>query len=416
MLLIGDIHINSSFQDNIILWLQKYINANPDEENIIFLGDYVYHFAYDRTALLALYDLFVDLFFQWKSVYILAGNHDRLGQHFVYAEAQKAFQIISKKLDSEVWKWKIYFITEPKEFEIEWEDVFFLPYVLPWVLNVENISKQRTHLLESELKNEKLSGQINEIVWQKIQKKSNFLLIHHYYFNKTQFPGQKSKFAYKDVALSEDLFNANIKIISWHLHAPFVYKNYLCLGSIRSTSSLEFNQIKCLAKYNPQTQKTILTEISINPYIFIELETQQGLFEGDDEIEAITQKTIDQKIENLILLVKDQLSQSSQRNIEFQKQQQRNLRQLTVSIKVPDLDYEKIDNYIDKDFRTELKDVRLKKQTANISQIIEKFNTEGKNLSSGFADRKEILKQHLKQQYLDDYEKYMEVLRDLKLL
>jgi len=54
----------------------------------------VYHFAYDRNALLQLYKLFLELFEQGKDVYILAGNHDRLGNSFVFEEAQKAFNII----------------------------------------------------------------------------------------------------------------------------------------------------------------------------------------------------------------------------------------------------------------------------------------------------------------------------------
>jgi hypothetical protein len=45
------------------------------------------------------------LFEQEKDVYILAGNHDRLGNSFVFEEAQKAFNIIQSsefiKQDSE---------------------------------------------------------------------------------------------------------------------------------------------------------------------------------------------------------------------------------------------------------------------------------------------------------------------------
>ena len=94
MLLIWDIHINTRYQDKILTELSTVFSAYPDEKNIVFFGDYVYHFAYDRNALLELYNMFLDLFTQGKNVYVLSGNHDRLGSSFVFEEAQKAFEII----------------------------------------------------------------------------------------------------------------------------------------------------------------------------------------------------------------------------------------------------------------------------------------------------------------------------------
>jgi UDP-2,3-diacylglucosamine pyrophosphatase LpxH len=93
MLLIGDIHINSKYKDKILSSLKSFLAGHPEEKNLIFLGDFVYHFSYDRNALLALYDLFLDLYQQGKTLYILAGNHDWLGSHFVFEEARKAFEI-----------------------------------------------------------------------------------------------------------------------------------------------------------------------------------------------------------------------------------------------------------------------------------------------------------------------------------
>ena len=100
MLLVGDIHINTRYQDKILTELKTIFSAYPDEKTIIFFWDYVYHFAYDRNALLQLYKLFLELFEQGKDVYILAGNHDRLGSSFVFEEAQKAFDIIQ---NAELW-------------------------------------------------------------------------------------------------------------------------------------------------------------------------------------------------------------------------------------------------------------------------------------------------------------------------
>lgn len=66
----------------------------PREKSIIFAGDFVYHFSYDRKALLQLYGFFLELFQDGKEVFVLAGNHDRIQEHFVYAESQQAFAIM----------------------------------------------------------------------------------------------------------------------------------------------------------------------------------------------------------------------------------------------------------------------------------------------------------------------------------
>jgi UDP-2,3-diacylglucosamine pyrophosphatase LpxH len=95
MLLIGDIHITSRMTKGIISMLGDFVDAHPQEQDIVFVGDYVYHFAYDRNALFALYEFFITLLQAGKRVYVLAGNHDRLGNSFVYAEAQKAFSVLT---------------------------------------------------------------------------------------------------------------------------------------------------------------------------------------------------------------------------------------------------------------------------------------------------------------------------------
>jgi UDP-2,3-diacylglucosamine pyrophosphatase LpxH len=95
MLLVGDIHITSPMAHSIIMMLEDFVAAHPQEQDIVFVGDYVYHFAYDRTALFALYEFFIKLLQSDKRVYVLAGNHDRLGNSFVYAEAQKAFSVLT---------------------------------------------------------------------------------------------------------------------------------------------------------------------------------------------------------------------------------------------------------------------------------------------------------------------------------
>jgi hypothetical protein len=131
------------------------VDTYPDEQNIIFLGDYVYHFSYDRNALMSLYHFFLELFKAGKHVYILAGNHDWLGNTFVFEEAKKAFALFESN---------IHFITEPMLKEIEGEKIFFLPYFI----DTENAKREMGNVIRSPLsvlpslldspnKNEKLS-------------------------------------------------------------------------------------------------------------------------------------------------------------------------------------------------------------------------------------------------------------------
>lgn len=78
MLLVGDIHICKKQQQQLLEQLRDFFTQHPSETQIVFLGDYVYHFTYERGALLALFALFVELIQQGKELWIVAGNHDRL--------------------------------------------------------------------------------------------------------------------------------------------------------------------------------------------------------------------------------------------------------------------------------------------------------------------------------------------------
>ena len=259
MLLIWDIHITSRYKDQIIANIKDFVASNPNEKTIIFLGDFVYHFSYDRNALLALYEFFLELFTEGKEIYVLAGNHDWLGETFVFHEAQQAFSLLNQEINARkigsMWLGGLHFITEPCFKEIEWENVLFLPYYLK-SLGGENTSTRLNELIASlkgsAHKNEQKSWEINEIVANALDKYDNLTLIHHYYINWTKFPGQNSVFGFKDIALSNwFLDDPKLKMISGHLHQAFALKNYLCVWDLWSTSSLEINQPKFLFVYTP---------------------------------------------------------------------------------------------------------------------------------------------------------------------
>lgn len=404
MLLIWDIHITSKHKDRIIQELKTYINAHPTENTIVFLGDYVYHFSYDRTALLSLYHFFVELFEQGKNVYILAGNHDRLGNSFVFEEAQKAFSIIQKYDTNH--KGNLHFITQPTIITIENQNIILFPFMLQvpeqqpkqqpsWIKNIE-------YLATSSNKNEQISWKINNCLAVLLEQYPESLVIHHYYFNKTKFPGQKSQFSYKDIALSQELLDMpNIQFLSGHLHQAYSYKNYLCTWSVRSTSPLEINQEKFLFHYNEKNKSYSATPIRINPYFQYE------------EGQKITQKTIEETFQQ-------QTEKSKQNFIGTQHIQLQNsdfypLQYTAITIVWNTLHYEDIENYVDTNIVNQLNQIKFKKQSINTDILLEKLQLSSQDNQS-FADRKQLLKEYIAQKYPWEYPEYEAILQELKVL
>lgn len=429
MLLVGDIHINARYKDRIIDELRKYINDNADEKNIIFLGDYVYHFSYDRQSLLELYDFFVELYMQGKNVYVLAGNHDWLGSSFVFEEARKAFDIIGK-LDLTNSKWQLKFFTSPEVINIEGEVVLFFPYMLEQPkddLDIElwtdELSTQIKTLLESKHKQEYHSGWVNKLLYQYVNKYDKLTVLHHYYIEGTTFPGQKSKFYYKNIALSNKfLDNSKIKMISGHLHQNFVFKNYVCLWSVWNTHSLEINELKWLWKYSSEQDKLLMKQIVINPYIWIDNTEvkMEWLFGNEWETEThykkIDAELLNEKYKEIIEENKQNMLDKSVWNVEFDLKEKLSLSDVNLSVKVWEIDYTKIENYVDKEVLEQLKDIKLKKQTANMKDLLKDFDVSTKNLTTGFADWKTILKEYLKKKYGEEYSIYEKMMDELKLL
>ena len=406
MLLIWDIHINARFQDKIIEQLDTYVHQHRDEKHIIFCWDFVYHFSYDRNALLALYHFFLELLQEGKYLYILAGNHDWLGNSFVFEEARKAFAIVNEITHEQG---KIFFITQPQTYDIEGQKTLFLPYTID-VKNMEtkkvelpiNIQWTIDLLRHSTNKNELISAAVNEYLRSYISDKKDLLVIHHYYINNTKFPGQKSIFNYKDVALHEDILKqTNIKSISWHLHQSFAHGNYVCLGSVRSTTPLEANQNKFLFQYKNGILEA--TQSDINPYITVE---QWDWSFSQSDLEA--------KIKTILEDNKKNLS-SDFRKISFIDNPPE-LKNISLSIKTDAIDYQNIDEYIAPELRIQIKDVKLKKESIELNELLENFEISAKNLSTWFADRKDILKSYLMKKHGDEYDKYEKKLKELKLL
>ena len=373
MLLIGDIHINTRYQDKILDELRDIFSTYPNEKTIIFFWDYVYHFAYDRNALLQLYKLFLDLFEQGKDVYVLAGNHDRLGSSFVFEEAQKAFDVLLHDRFKELTKWKgkVHFVTKPLLENIEGEEMLLLPFFLPNKIEENNYSPKNerlksisdfaTLLEKSNHKHEQFSWYINTFLAEQIDKNPNLTIFHHYYINGTAFPWQKSKFNYKDIALNEQFLDIpSIKMISGHLHQPFTHTNYLCLGSVRSTSSLETNQNKYVFQYDTKSKKVTAIPLMINPQVTI-----RSTWAVSTEMLLNELQTINE--------VNKWYFSSPAWNIAFKEDLKPNLTNISLTLNVEHIDYDKIDELIEPDLRTACKDIRLKKDIENMDNLLNSF-------------------------------------------
>lgn len=402
MLLIWDIHITQRSKDKIISWIKNFVSQNPDEKNIIFLWDYVYHFSYDRTSILELYNLFLEFFENWKHVYILAWNYDRLWTSFIYQEAQKAFDIINNL--SKQNEGKLTFITKPIIENIEDQNLLFFPFILDsHEINYTNPLFEE--LAKSTNKNEQVSWYINQTLENFIEKNKDLTIIHHYYINNTVFPWQRSRFSYKDIALSEGfLKNNTIRLISWHLHQWFIKDNYLCTWSIWSTNSLEINQNKFLFKYNTTNQEITANFININPYILIE------------STEKIDKNTLKIKIDEIIQDNKNNFEKNDLWKIKFENNNPENIENISLSIKVQDINYEKMENYIDSALMTEIKDIKLKKNLQSVWELLKDFSISTDNLKIWFTDRKTILQEYIKNKFWSDYIHYDKILKELKLI
>lgn len=418
MLLVGDVHITTRMTDRIITMLRDFVDANSTEKNIVFVGDYVYHFAYDRVALFALYEFFVQLFEQGKTVFVLAGNHDWLGDSFVYAEVKKAFDLLHSHSDG-----KLHFITEPVVHTIDGEDVLFFPYMIHRVSGIpelksatndieQSIQTQISTLAASDNKNEQFSAYINSLLLSYTQQYDSLTVVHHYYTNAIQFPGYASRFSFKDIALSEYFLNmAHIRLISGHIHAPFIHKNYCCIGSIRSTSSLEHNTIKWL--FRLQGKKLALTIRMINPYRVFGQEVRDILELGSA---AITAKDIDTLYEHICQEYTQSLAATSTWDIAIEKTPLPPLEYMHIQLIVDNADYEQLAHYVDDSILAQCKDIKLKKYNPAVQDLLEQFVASNQKIISTFSDRKQVLKDYVQTKYPDDYSKYEEVLQELQVL
>lgn len=238
-------------------------------------------------------------------------------------------------------------------------------------------------LLDSSNKQEQQSGRVNALLERELlghRKPANepgdplwiassqaprhdsVYLIHHRYIADQMFPGQQAIFSYKSPALSSQwLDTPGLKMISGHLHTAFSYKNYLCLGSVRHTSPLEYNQWKfCFVLCEDGVVDCSC--VSINPYIHTSLESLQS----PALLETFLQANYYEQQSRFA---------SSQWNISYPDFQLPDMTSLHITIRSDDLSYDMLQQSISPEIFASAGDVSIKKQTMQMDQFVALLET-----------------------------------------
>lgn len=401
MLFVWDIHSTRKTIHPCIEAVEELVARNSKDDVIVFVWDYVYHFNYDRVALHALFSYWVELVNKWKKLFILAWNHDWIQNQFVFAEWQLAFDT----LQSTIWLWSIEFITKPIQHNIQWRDILFFPYTTQFENAV--VRSEYEELNESSNAKERLSWVANSTIhtmideWKQTSDWSQKLLVvHHWYIAKVAFPWQFAKFGYWSPALSNHwLDDDQIMMLSWHLHQPFIERNYCCVGSLRSTSPLEINQQKYLFALCSNTRSLIASPVRINPYYQAELEELSWW------VDVLVQNVEDESKQHL---------QSPLWNMEYDMLIWESWNETTTLTVITDqpgsLDA------VDDDIKQQIGTLRQKQSSQTLGTLITSMQESSKELDKSFSDRKMLLNEFLSAKYGDRKDQYIKDLEALGVI
>jgi predicted phosphodiesterase len=420
MILIPDIHINAKYGNKILAKLEELFAKHKDDE-VVFLGDYVYMFSYDRSYLLKLFKLFISLCKEGRKVKIMAGNHDWIQDQFVFEEGKHLREMF--EAGENTMKGSLQFITQPTQWVDEMQTLHVvIPYndrleepaesefydtkLLTFSEQTEVLESSRG-LLESPKKGEKLSWLLNSIVLTYYETNKNkypkIVFYHHYYTAKTFFPGVNTQFQFRDGAIHPKFLDINgIMLISGHIHEPFSFQNYLCCGSFWHTSSLEKNEAKYYFVWD--VNKWFEAQmLHINPKISFEVSSK----DLDGEIE-ITDLEVQEQIDKMLAESQNNLKSSfvpiiieeiiSLANLDVTLQTAGPTSQIkaeSLAIKLNHIEIKKIDNLVNKD---------------QFNSIIES------DFRSSFSDWKQLLSEYLHHKYDADHDSLIDFLHNYNII
>lgn len=404
MILIPDIHINSQHWDRILNHLES-IAIQHDDREILLLGDYVYMFSYDRSMLIRLFKLLVQRTQSWKVVKVMSGNHDRLSGHFVFEEGKHSFESLSNT--------SIEFITQPTH-RVDAEKTlhvvlpyhdqlhephtssYYKPDSWSWSPH-QDLVNTITLLMSSSKKWEQLSWLINKIALCYYETNKDVfdrvVIYHHYYVAKTQFPWVQATFSFQDKALHPWLCSLDkLFLVSWHIHEPFSYHNYLCCGSLRHTSQLETNEFKYYFVGTPWTWFDAFM-LHTNPHIVVD-----SLDDIDESIQSIIQQSHDNLKWTLINTIHTSNPEPSQTHITL----------VTHDYEVKTSEQKLLSAH------EQYSSFRVKYQSTDI--VADFWSTIQSDYRSSFSDRKTLLWEYLWFKYPDQKQSLMDFLEENKIV
>lgn len=404
MLLIWDLHVTRKRIDACLDAIRLLVAQYPDDDTLVFVWDYVYHFSYDRVALHTLFSYRVNLVKQWKQLIVLAWNHDWIHNQFVYAEAKVALELLwEHELEG-----SLRFVTQPEVLTIQSKECLLFPYTTQFDIVVDTRSEYE-ELVESTHVKERLSWVANSLLhtmideWKQDHPGSDtLLLIHHRYIAGRAFPGQFARFGYGNPALSNHrLDDKRLMMVSWHLHQPFVDQNYCCIGSLWSTSPLEINQQKYLFRYDTTAEVLTYHPVSINPYLQYTL----------DEIQdAGVQEMIEQRDQESRLYLHAW-------NIPLQAGERLwTIDHAAITLTIVNEDQSDWLSSVSDELKQSVGTLRIKQTSATLDTLIHQMQDSSLSLDKSFADWKSLLQEFLKAKYGAQSAIYLKDLEDLGAL
>lgn len=443
MLLIPDIHINHKYTDQIIFAIDTYISDYSDDNDIVFLGDYIYMFNLDNKAIHKLLDIIIKRFHNGKNIYILAGNHDRIGSEFVYHQSAAIFNILNKHTDNQ-----IHFITEPTITLINNKKTLFLPYMitqnfdihdlidntstnigdlrdnLTWELSSDVINQNIHHLINHKNHNHQISWLVNLTIQNTLSQYDDIDIIHHYYTADINLPAIKSRFSYSDVAIMPDWIQDNRirNLISWHIHNSFQISRYFCAGSLRHTTGQESDQIKFLRRYDNLSNTFDWQAIYINPYINLDLNVAANptphssdqfnfwLFETP-HIPIVSDLDIMNQLKQKYIYIQEQTGKLFDQNTTLSFWQY-DPKKVTINLNT-DYNYEDLQNILTEDIRKSISDIKIKKKHKN--NKIDQIDISNLSLEYSYASRQQIAKKYISDKYWDRSDIYFEYLKKMNI-
>lgn len=132
--------------------------------------------------------------------------------------------------------------------------------------------------------------------------------------------------------------------------------------------------------------------------------------------EAITQDMVQKLYENIRKTYKDEYLHSDTYTMHIDAKPLPLIDMMHIQIITDDVDYGNLEKYVDQTILAQCKDIKLKKYNPAVQDLLEQFTSSQQKVVTTFSDRKQVLKDYIKTKYPDDYERYDELMQEMKIV